>query len=146
MAGRLKTDQAAMTVTQGKSMEQQDTLLLSERAPGTSPISIEDGLHALLEIKRDFAESLRDKASMNDEGFTEAAFKLMQGGCRLTGADGASLYSSQRRGYLDRQAFCSDPNLTIEQMRAAAQMTEHVAVGDGIAGFLALDSITRAVP
>jgi len=125
-------------------MEQQDTLLLSERARKSSPASLEGMLRALLELKRDFVESLRGEAALDDEGFAVAAFKLMQAGCRLTGADGASLYSSRRQGYLDRQAFCSDPNMDVTQMRAASQITEHVAVGDGIAGFIALDSTARA--
>jgi hypothetical protein len=124
-------------------MEQQDTLLLSDRAPTSSPAPLEDLLRALLELKRDFVESLRGEAALDDEGFAVAAFKLMQSGCRLTGADGASLYNSRRQGYLDRQAFCSDPNMAVEQMRAASQITEHVAVGDGIAGFIALDSAAR---
>ena len=125
-------------------MEQQDTLLLSERAPKSSPASLEDLLRALLELKRDFVDSLRGEAALDDEGFAVAAFKLMQSGCRLTGADGASLYSSRRQGYLDRQAFCSDPHMDVEQMRATSQITEHVAVGDGIAGFIALDQTARA--
>ncbi|HKP10659.1 MAG TPA: hypothetical protein VJZ91_01065 [Blastocatellia bacterium] len=125
-------------------MEHQDTLLLSERAPAPAPASLEDRLRALLELKRDFVERLRGEAALDDEGFAVAACQLMQSVCRLTGADGASLYHSRRQGYLNRQAFCSDPDLAFEQMRATSQITEHVAVGDGIAGFLALDRAARA--
>jgi hypothetical protein len=125
-------------------MEQQDTLLLSERVPDAAPASLEERLRALLELKRDFVERLRGSAALDDEGFAVAACRLMQSVCRLTGADGASLYNSRRHGYLDRQAYCSDPHLSFEQMRATSQMTEHVAVGDGIAGFLALDAAARA--
>jgi|SRR5205085_1193508 len=125
-------------------MEQQDTLLLSERAPKASPASFEDRLRALLELKRDFVERLRGAAALDDEGFAIAACKLMQSASLLTGADGASLYNSRRQGYLDRQAFCSDPEMPFEQVRVTSQMTEHVAVGDGIAGFLALDRAARA--
>lgn len=125
-------------------MEQQETILLSKHAPKAPPASLEDQLRALLELKRDFVESLRGEAALDDEGFTTAACKLMQSVCLLTGADGASLYNSRRKGYLDRQAFCSDPNLRFEQVRAASQTTEHVAVGEGIAGFLALNATARA--
>ena len=125
-------------------MEQQNTLLLSKRAAKSAPASLEDQLRALLELKRDFVESLRGEAALNDEGFTTAACRLMQAICLLTGADGASLYNSRRQGYLDRQAFCSDPDMHFEQMRATSQITEHVAVGDGIAGFLALNATARA--
>ena len=125
-------------------MEQQDTLLLSERMPNAAPASLEERLRALLELKRDFVERLRGTAALDDEGFAVAACRLMQAICRLTGADGASLYNSRRQGYLDRQAYCSDASLSFDQMRATSQMTEHVAVGDGIAGFLALDEAARA--
>ena len=125
-------------------MEQQETLLLSKRAPLAAPASLEDRLRALLELKRDFVERLRGEAALDDEGFAVAACELMRSVCRLTGADGASLYHSRRQGYLNRQAFCSDPGLAFDQMREASQMTEHVAVGDGIAGFLALDRAARA--
>lgn len=125
-------------------MEQQDTLLLSERAPKSPLASLEDRLRALLELKRDFVDSLRGTAALDDEGFAVAACNLMRAASRVTGADGASLYNSRRQGYLDRQAYCSDPSLAFEQMRATSQMTEHVAVGDGIAGFMALDKTARA--
>jgi hypothetical protein len=125
-------------------MEQQDTLLLSDRAPQAAPASLEDRLRALLELKRDFVERLRGEAALDDEGFAIAACELMQSVCRLTGADGGSLYHSRRRGYLNRKAYCTDSNLAIEQLRATSQSTEHVAVGDGIAGFLALDCDERA--
>ena len=55
-------------------MEQQDTLLLSERAPKASPASLEDRLRALLELKRDFVDSLRGAAALDDEGFAVAAW------------------------------------------------------------------------
>jgi hypothetical protein len=125
-------------------MEQQDTLLLSERVAKPAPATLEDRLRALLEIKRDFVERLRGAAALDDEGFAIAACELMKAVSLLTNADGASLYNSRRQGYLDRQAFCSDPQMPIEQMRATSQMTEHVAVGDGIAGFLALDPAARS--
>ena len=132
-----------MTSTKGRMMEQQDTLLLSDRAPQAAPASLEDRLRALLELKRDFVERLRGEAALDDEGFAIAACKLMQSVCRLTGADGGSLYHSRRQGYLNRQAYCTDSTLAFEQMRATSQSTEHVAVGDGIAGFLALDRAER---
>ena len=125
-------------------MEQQDTLLLSDRAPQAAPASLEDRLRALLELKRDFVERLRGEAALDDEGFAIAACELMQSICRLTGADGGSLYQSHRQGYLNRKAYCTDLNLAFEQMRATSQSTEHVAVGDGIAGFIALDQAERA--
>jgi hypothetical protein len=133
-----------MTGTKGRTMEQQDTLLLSDRAPQAAPASLEDRLRALLELKRDFVERLRGAAALDDEGFAIAACELMQSVCRLTGADGGSLYHSYRQGYLNRKAYCTDSNLAFEQMRAASQTTEHVAVGDGIAGFLALNKGERA--
>jgi hypothetical protein len=125
-------------------MEQQDTLLLSKRAPQASPASLEDLLRALLELKHHFVAGLHGEAALDDEGFAVAACKLMKSICLLTGADGASLYNSRRQGYLNRQAFCSDPNMAFEQMRATSQITEHVAVGDGIAGFMALGRADRA--
>src|SRR5215813_10039576 len=131
-----------MTGTKGRPMEQ-ETVLLSKLPPKAAPASLEDQLRTLLELKRDFIESLRGEAALDDEGFTTAACKLMQSVCLLTGADGASLYNSRRKGYLDRQAFCSDPTMRFEQMRTASQTTEHVAVGEGIAGFLALNATAR---
>jgi hypothetical protein len=125
-------------------MEQQDTLMLSDRAPQSAPATLEDRLRALLDLKRDFVERLRGEAALDDEGFAVAACGLMQSVCRLTGADGGSLYHSRRQGYLNRKAYCTDTNLAFEQRRATSQSTEHVAVGDGIAGFLALDRTERA--
>ena len=125
-------------------MEEQDTLLLSKCAPQPAPASLEDRLRALLDLKRDFVERLRGEAALDDEGFAIAACELMQSVCRLTGADGGSLYHSRRQGYLNRKAYCTDTNLAFEQRRATSQSTEHVAVGDGIAGFLALDRAERA--
>src|SRR3569832_742484 len=111
-------------------MEQQDTLLLSDRAPQPAPASLDERLRALLELMRDFGERLRGEAALDDEGFAVAACELMQSVCRLTGADGSTLYHSRRQGYLNRQAYCTDTNLAIEQKRATSQSTEHVAVGD----------------
>lgn len=118
---------------------EQETRILSDKALTENPLSLEEALRALLEGKRRFEQFLRSQAVVDDYSFAIAAFNLMQGCCKITGADGASLYSSKREGYLDRQAFCSDPNLASDQTRSASQASEHVAVGDGIAGYIALD-------
>lgn len=125
-------------------MEQEATRLLSERPGEPRPPQLADVLGALLELTRNFRSSLENGAARDDEAFSATAFLAIQAGCRLTGADGASLYSSKRQGYLDRQAFCWDPNLSFEQMRTTSQVAEHVEVGDGIAGFIALDAAARA--
>jgi hypothetical protein len=120
-------------------MEQNETMILSDKASTVNRLSLEESVCALLEGKRRFEQFLRSQVVVDDYSFAIAAFNLMQGCCKITGADGASLYSSKREGYLDRQAFCSDPNLASDQIRSASQASEHVAVGDGIAGYIALD-------
>ena len=120
-------------------MEQNETMILSDKASTVNRLSLEESVRALLEGKRRFEQFLRSQVVVDDYSFAIAAFNLMQGCCKITGADGASLYSSKREGYLDRQAFCSDPNLASDQIRSASQASEHVAVGDGIAGYIALD-------
>src|ERR1044071_2420804 len=120
-------------------MEQNETMILSDKASTVNRLSLEESVRALLEGKRRFEQFLRSQVVVDDYSFAIAAFNLMQGCCKITGADGASLYSSKREGYLDRQAFCSDPNLASDQIRSASQASEHVAVGGGIAGYIALD-------
>jgi hypothetical protein len=124
-------------------MEQRETVKLSERAYGNANSSLEERLRSILQLGQGFDEFLLSNAVLFEDQFVLATFNLMRVCCRLTNADGASLYSSRREGYLDRQAFCSDPDLSYEQIRSASQVTEHVAVGEGIAGYIALDREKR---
>jgi hypothetical protein len=126
------------------AIEQEATRLLSEQPsepPAAAPL--EDLLREVLDRTEELSASLSENGRDQEE-FAQAAFVFLRAACRITGADGASLYSSTRRGYLDRQAFCWDPALTFEQMRTTSQIAEHVEVGDGIAGFLALDAEARS--
>ena len=124
-------------------LSETQTVILSERALHDTSDSLDVLLYSLLQAKHDFEQSLPRKPLTDEDALASAAFKLMQSCCRITGADGASLYSSKRAGYLDRRAFCADPNLAHEQIRSASQASEHVAVGRGISGYLALDVTTR---
>jgi hypothetical protein len=124
-------------------MSESETMILSERALPENAESLDALLDSLLQARRAFEQAIPRKPSVDEDALASAAFKLMKECCRITGADGGSLYSSKRAGYLDRRAFCADPNLASEQIRSASQASEHVAVGRGIAGYLALDATTR---
>ena len=127
----------------GTEIRESETIILSERALNETSDNLDVLLDSLLQAKRVFEQSLPHKPLTDEDALASAAFNLMQSCCRITGADGASLYSSKRAGYLDRRAFCADPNLAPEQIRSASQASEHVAVGRGISGYLALDATTR---
>ena len=124
-------------------MSEPETIILSERALPENAESLDVRLDSLLQARRAFEQAVPRKPAVDEDALASAAFNLMKKCCRITGADGASLYSSKRAGYLDRRAFCAASNLASEQIRSASQASEHVAVGRGIAGYLALDVTTR---
>ncbi len=124
-------------------MSEPETIILSERALLETADSLDALLAEMLQAKRDFEAAMPRQPVTDEDALAAAAFRLLQECCRITGADGASLYSSKRAGYLDRRAFYTDASLAHEQVRSASQASEHVAVGRGISGYLALDATTR---
>ena len=92
-------------------MSEPETIILSECALPENAESLDARLDALLQARRAFEQVIPRKPVTDEDALASAAFNLMKECCRITGADGGLLYSSKRAGYLDRRAFCADPNL-----------------------------------